>query len=167
MGEARRWRGAACSVAFVLVLAPCAAYAARPPVQATLHDLEQLHRAIDRHFADTNEWPQDVAHVGVVTRMRAPEVPLSQGDAVDAWGNRYVYHLHAPGADPAYEIYSIGKDGIDEAGGGDDVVSRQTIDVKAYPELYKPALELFPVALLLVFGPIAWAAIRMAKRATR
>ncbi len=47
------------------------------------------------------------------------------------------------------------------------MVSRQTIDVKAYPELYKPALELFPVVLLFVVGPVAWAAIRMAKRATR
>jgi hypothetical protein len=106
-------------------------------------------------------------HLGVVARLHASGVPIQQGAPVDAWGNRYIYHLLEAGDRAPYEIYSMGKNGTDESGDGDDVVSRGTLDAQFYPELYKPVLQLFPILLLLVLGPIVWAVVRAARRATR
>ena len=147
--------------------APCSASAAEPRVQTTLRHLEWLHQAIAQHQSNTGELPRDLLRLGIVARLHASGVPIQQGTPVDAWGNHYIYHLLEPGDRAPYEIYSSGKNGSDESGHGDDVVSRGTLDAQFYPELYKPVLQLFPILLLLVLGPIAWALIRAAKRATR
>jgi hypothetical protein len=106
-------------------------------------------------------------HLGIVARLHAPDVPIHQGVPVDGWGNLYIYQLLSADSRPPYQIYSTGKNGTDESGDGDDVVSRGTLDVQFYPELYKPVLQLFPVLLVVVLVPIVWAVIRAAKRAAR
>jgi hypothetical protein len=134
-------------------------------VQTTLHQLELLHQAIGQHQRNTGELPRDLMHLGIVARLHASRVPIHQGVPVDAWGNGYIYHLVDADSRPPYQIYSTGKNGTDESGDGDDVVSRSTLDVQFYPELYKPVLQLFPILLVVVLVPIVWAVVRAAKRA--
>ena len=151
-------------VGVVAVMIPFPAEAREFPVQATLRYLERLHHAIDEHEKSTGELPKDLEHLGIITRLRAPGVPIREGVAADGWGNEYVYRPLEPGSQPRYEIYSVGKNGADEAGGGDDIVSQDTLDVQFYPEVYAPALQLFPIIILLVIVPIVWAVIRATRR---
>lgn len=156
-----------CCFALVIIAAPCSASAAEPRVQTTLHHLELLHQAIGQHQRSTGELPRDLTHLGIVARLHASDVPIHQGAPVDAWGNRYIYQLLEEDSGPPYRIYSMGKNGTDESGDGDDVVSRSTLDVQFYPELYKPVLQLFPILVVVVLVPIVWAVMRAAKRAAR
>jgi hypothetical protein len=151
-------------VGVLVLLSPFSAGAREFPVQATLRHLEQLQRAIDEHEKSTGELPRDSEHLGIIARLRAPGVPIRDGVATDGWGSAYLYRLLEPGSQLRYEIYSAGKNGADEAGGGDDIVSRDTLDVAFYPEVYAPALQLFPIVTLLVIVPIVWAVIRATRQ---
>jgi hypothetical protein len=171
-GAARRRRrgsssaGKSCYLVVLAVLAaPFSASSTEARVKTTLTHLELLHWAIERHQENTGELPGDLLHLGTIARLYAPGVTIQQGAPIDAWGNRYIYHLLEPGSQPPYEIYSIGKNERDESGDGDDVASRSSIDVQFYPELYRPALQIFPILFLVALVPIVWAVMRAAKRA--
>ena len=99
-------------------------------------------------------------------RLHAQAVPTPRSIPIDPWENPYVYRTD-PGVEGGYTLHSFGKNGQDDALGGDDVVNRAQVDVKIYPELYGGALQIFPLAVMVVLAPILWAVLRAAKRASQ
>ncbi|MBI2922834.1 MAG: type II secretion system protein GspG [Planctomycetes bacterium] len=74
-------------------------------------------------------------NAAVVAALRGPGSPefdflgpcdmSATGEYVDPWGRPFVFRPYGPGAapekGPPYRIYSVGPNGKDELGGGDDI----------------------------------------------
>jgi hypothetical protein len=149
----------------LLLLAPALARAGPLRVQTTLSQIQLLRRAIATHQQAVGEAPKNATQLGVVAQLYSLPVPVEHGVPVDAWGHGFVYRPADASSGPSYQLYSIGKNGIDDAGQGDDIVTRAALDPKLYPELFEPALQLLPMLLLIVLGPVLWSVIRASKRA--
>jgi len=164
-GIGLRIGGLAMGLGAALAFAAPSAHASPLRVQTTLSHLHLLHRAIASQETNTGQTPKNETQLGVVAQLYAPPVPLVQGVPVDAWGNRFVFRPTEGSGEHPYLLYSIGKNGVDDAGQADDIVSRDALDPKLYPELFEPALQLLPFLLFVIFGPVLWSVIRASKRA--
>lgn len=167
-------RGAAALVASTALLAVCApaARAADDAARATRADLERMRAALGTHRRATGDLPEDALALGAVLRAHAPSVPQRGGRPVDAWGRPYHYApaaretpAPAPGTPgtPDYALYSLGPDGVDDGGAGDDL-GHAGGDAPLLDSDTRRALELFPVLVLGAAAPLAWALLRWAKR---
>lgn len=126
-----------------------------------------LRDAVEQHRRVTGELPRDGRQLGVVARLYAPQVRQTSGVPVDAWGRAIVFGPRGDGAEPGYRLYSVGANGRDEAGGGDDLAPpRPPKPGEPDPvRAIEPALRLLPALSLLVVGPIGWGVLRAARRA--
>lgn len=69
--------------------------------------------------------PDDVDWGGPYMEFKQDD--LKNGEAVDPWGKPYIY-VSVNGGSPqhrerSYDLYSVGPNGIDDAGAGDDIVN--------------------------------------------
>jgi hypothetical protein len=157
----------ALGLAAAALLAPIPARAAASPVEETLADLERIHRAVAQHRQNTGQYPANAAELSTVVLLYARGVAMDGAAPADHWGRRLVYRLRGGDAQPAYELYSLGQNGVDDAGLGDDVVDPARLDRRLYPGLRRAergALRLFPLLLMLVLAPIVVALLRAARR---
>lgn len=160
-------RRLALGLAAAALLAPVPARADASQVERTLADLERIHRALAQHRRNTGQLPANGAELGTVVQLYARGVPLDGATPADHWGRRLAYRLRGDGAEPGYELYSLGRNGVDDAGLADDVVSAAQLDRRQYPGLMRAergALRIFPLLLIIVLAPIAFAILRAAKR---
>jgi hypothetical protein len=44
---------------------------------------------------------------------------------LDYWGNRFIYRFPGEISGRNYDLYSVGPNGVDDGGGGDDVIMSQ------------------------------------------
>lgn len=115
-------------VAMVLVACVSGAQATTYRVHEAQRDVQVLAQVVERLSADigrapwAEEWP-------AILWEPPPSVAGWQGPylkpeslPVEPWGNAYRYLPRGPLA-PSSGIYSVGANGIDEAGAGDDVSS--------------------------------------------
>ena len=128
--------------------------------RGALRDIRLLRSAVATHRAATGELPTSSAHIGVVARMYAPGVPVRGGMPVDPWGKPLVYQPSET-APAGYVLYSAGPNGRDEAGAGDDLGAGRSLQEHRGLRF---ARQLLPIGMLVVVGPIGWAAIRAARR---
>lgn len=84
-------------------------------------DLDSLRIALTLKTADDGAAPTESQ--GLEALASGPRLYLDMVKR-DPWGHPYAYHVGASGA----VVYSVGPNGIDERGGGDDV----TTDDKSY-----------------------------------
>lgn len=103
----------------------------------------------------TAEWPSIL--LDAPPTEGAWRGPYLGGMPRDPWNNHYLFRADVSGPG-TFGIYSIGVNGIDEGGSGDDVSSWQGADSSFYPHHYLwsdrlvLALPWLFAALLLVFG---------------
>jgi hypothetical protein len=64
--------------------------------------------------------------------------PLQGQSLQDAWGQPLIYRHPAEHGTAAFDLYSIGVNGIDERGAGDDISNWQAFDAAAYSGSFDP-----------------------------
>lgn len=109
------------ALAAVLVL-PCAlSDSGHRQIFKVYSDLDSFETVLERRHAGTGSYPSAAGGLSELVPMELRRVPS------DPWGNTYAYAFRAGHAKPL--VYSIGVNGIDEAGEGDDVIGPS----KKYP----------------------------------
>ena len=76
-------------------------------------DLRFLTQALERAKVEAGALPSDSVGLAALVPTFLANLPH------DPWGNAYAYRRVT--VEPGYEVYSRGRDGLDEDGGGDDV----------------------------------------------
>ncbi len=77
--------------------------------------LPSMVKALHAYHADHGTFPSDLIRLRAHAGMPAREVPH------DPWQHPYIYRkIESP---PGYVIYSVGRNGSDESGGGDDITT--------------------------------------------
>ena len=79
-------------------------------------DLDTLRRAVALKAADDGAAPSETQGLDALVGGGKPQLDTLKNDP---WGHRYAYHVGASGP----VVYSVGPNGIDEHGGGDDVTT--------------------------------------------
>lgn len=141
--------------------APCVATAGGSETTQTLDAIRRIRGVIERHERSTGQRPENAPHLGLLCRLADAPVPVRGGVAVDAWGRGFRYHPESD-QEPGYLLYSLGRNGVDEAGQGDDV---GVADKMLLRKDVRAARQLFPMVILASLGPIVFGVIRQAKRA--
>jgi hypothetical protein len=95
-----------------LALASAVAMATQKIVYVEAAQVEQLQKVVEIYKGDFKELPRSV---DLLYERGLVRVQLK-----DYWGHPYAYRLTS--TTPGFALYSTGKNGIDENGGGDDVV---------------------------------------------
>jgi len=83
---------------------------------AVINDIKYLNRAIEDYKIDNDRIPSENEGLEVL----ALDCKYIKKIPKDSWDNEYVYSISSS-AKGGYSIYSIGVNGIDENGEGDDV----------------------------------------------
>ena len=82
-------------------------------------DIEaNISSALDLYEIDNGTYPENL---DVLLEKKEGHGPYLKKSAIDPWGHPYKYVY--PGAHGDYDLYSFGKDGIDNNGEGDDVTN--------------------------------------------
>jgi len=82
-------------------------------------DIEaNIASALDLYEIDHGSYPENIE---VMLEKKDGKGPYLKKSAIDPWGHPYKYAY--PGAHGDYDLYSFGKDGIDNSGEGDDVTN--------------------------------------------
>ena len=85
-------------------------------------DIEaNIASALDLYEIDNGSYPESL---DVLMEKKDGKGPYLKKRAIDPWGNAYKYVY--PGAHGDYDLYSFGKDGVDNNGEGDDVINWET-----------------------------------------
>ena len=86
-------------------------------LMTALADLDSLRSAVKLKIADDGAAPTEAEGLDVLVHGKTQELDWLKKDP---WGHPYAYHVGASG--PA--IYSVGPNGVDEHGDGDDVTTQ-------------------------------------------
>ncbi len=108
----RWWIVLLVSIAVIVASAPGQIVDLR--ITKALSDLEALRAALDNFENTHGGFPSSQEGLEALTRPPATIKQLVK----DPWLHRYVYARPDPGS---YLLYSVGMDGVDDAGGGDDI----------------------------------------------
>jgi type II secretory pathway pseudopilin PulG len=114
-----------------------------------LLQLRDVHTAIQLYKRDFKELPSD------------PDQLYERGQLlvhpIDHWGHPYVYS-RIEGI-PGYVLYSKGKDGVDQKGGGDDIVGtdKQYTCEDYRVNCFWSAPLVSGIAVLILLAALAWA----------
>src|SRR5678815_6173878 len=86
----------------------------------TFHDIESLALALEMYHMDLGKYPDPHDYWLTLQRTNMWYFPEA-GPLRDRWGQPLVYRV--PGTHGAFDLYSVGPDGIDNNGERDDVSS--------------------------------------------
>ena len=82
-------------------------------------DIEaNIASALDLYEIDNGNYPDSL---DILTEKKDGKGPYLKKKAIDPWGHPYKYVY--PGAHGDYDLYSFGKDGVDNSGEGDDITN--------------------------------------------
>ena len=150
------------AVASLLVVCPAIGQALEGERFETLERIQRLRETVAAHQKAVGELPDSASHLGALTRLYTSGTPLLGGVPIDTWGRALLYR-HDDTLVEGYVLYSAGPNGLDDAGLGDDLGARKA---HAVSPSVRRAQQLLPVVVLVTVGPLAFAAIRSAKRLT-
>jgi general secretion pathway protein G len=104
-----------CIAALIGALSASEQYPGHYGVMLARHSVRYLPGYIENYRQDHGKLPPAESAFEVLAGEYIREVP------VDPWGHPYAYR--ATEEPPGYRIYSVGFDGVDESGAGDDVIA--------------------------------------------
>ena len=81
-----------------------------------------ISSALDLYEIDHGSYPDNL---DVLMQKTDGKGPYLKKRAIDPWGNPYKYVF--PGTRGDYDLYSFGKDGVDNNGEGDDVANWEAV----------------------------------------
>ena len=84
-----------------------------------------ISSALDLYEIDHGTYPDNL---DVLREKKDGKGPYLKKSAIDPWGHPYKYVF--PGTHGDYDLYSFGKDGVDNNGEGDDVANWEASDNK-------------------------------------
>lgn len=137
----RPMRIVAVPVALVVVALLCHCSPARATSYrhyGALHQLGNLDRALQSFFHDVGRFPSTdeglKALVEPSSGLSTWSGPyLRKDEFVDPWGVDLEYVYPAVHGSLAFDLYSLGRNGMDDKGGGDDLSNWAYYDSKQYP----------------------------------
>jgi general secretion pathway protein G len=90
-------------------------------------DIEaNIASGLDLYEADNGTFPESI---DVLLQKKDGKGPYLKKRAIDPWGHPYKYTF--PGTHGDYDLYSFGRDGVDNNGEGDDIANWETEGVKS------------------------------------
>lgn len=95
-------------------------------VSSTMSTIQALDTSLDMYKADTLSYPTSEQGLNVLVnnpgsgKWNGPYLKNQTAVPMDAWGHPFVYKQPG-GAGRDYDLYSVGPNGNDEAGAGDDI----------------------------------------------
>lgn len=134
---------------------------------------ENLSEALDRLRNDLKRHPSSEEGLSTIRhRPRTVSVDKWRGPYIkksttprDPWGNDYVYIHPAIHGDKAYDLYSRGRNGLDEHGEGDDVPNWRDFEYDRHCDQNRPrrivTLMVIAVAMLVFILLIGKTLLRM------
>lgn len=141
----------------------------------TQHWLNNIQRAAEAYRATKRDWPRDTASQRWFEALEAENL-ISRFDESsedegwtgpkDRWGHLIIYLPPAIAAPPTTlpVIRSVGENGIDEQGSGDDLVAGGTINPGSYGRPTTAALQRFSLVSPLLLLLILWLLRKMVGR---
>ena len=117
----------------LLVTLPIVSYGSTLRVKSTLTNIDEIHKNIGGYYSIHKEYPKSL------NKFKGRYI-------MDSWGQDLIYKRK----NESYLLYSIGPDGIDEQGNGDDVVDFETLDRSFYPELGPTHVQVWLILLLIL-----------------
>ena len=82
-------------------------------------DIEaNISSALDLYEIDNGSYPESL---DLLMEKKNGKGPYLKKRAIDPWGHQYKYTY--PGTHGDYDLYSFGKDGVDNNGEGDDIAN--------------------------------------------
>ena len=93
-------------------------------------DIEaNISSALDLYEIDHGSYPESLE---VLLEKKDGRGPYLKKKATDPWSHPYKYAY--PGTHGDYDLYSFGKDGVDNSGDGDDVTNWEAVTAEAESE---------------------------------
>jgi hypothetical protein len=126
-------------------------YIPEPPrVHAALRDLELLRMAVSMFEKENGRLPDGDAGLAALLTTTPPLIERLPNDT---WGHAYVYRSTSGGS--GYAVYSVGFNGIDELGQGDDVTDwSKQYSCDAYGVGCPPTLDDLIAYVALALGSV-------------
>ena len=114
----------------------------------TYQDVTALSAALDMFAEDAGRYPDTETGLEALLKGYLDRIPK------DAWQNNYRYYYPPRYGNHELDLYSLGKNEIDDKGGGDDISNWNGVDHAFYPRYRSPIDYLLVIApiLLLVGG---------------
>jgi general secretion pathway protein G len=106
-------------ILFVILFSSCGMRNDRSDMQRCSADINAFQTAI-MQYKMNNEYKNPDTNQGLkvlTLYLDVKEIPM------DPWGHAYVYICPGSYSGTEYDLYSIGKNGIDEKGSGDDITA--------------------------------------------
>ena len=139
----------------VALTMPLAAAAGSLKHLSAVDEIQELDERLNAWYHARGRFPTNDEGLHAVVR--------SIGDSIttDPWGQAYQYRHPAQHSRRTFEIWSVGVDGVDEQGQGDDLSSWARFDPSRYP---KPdgnwpilmTILLFDLPVLMLAALIGW-----------
>ena len=93
-------------------------------------DIEaNISSALDLYEIDHGSYPDNL---DVLMEKKDGNGPYLKKRAIDPWGHPYKYVY--PGTHGDYDLYSFGKDGVDNNGEGDDIANWENVSQGGEPQ---------------------------------
>ena len=135
---------------WIVLLASAAALFAMLPfgeivdlkITKSFYDQDTIRSALDIYRDQNQRYPTSTDGLGALVPQIAKRISM------DPWGSPYVYRATSEGG---FVLYSVGADGLDNNGGGDDVTTRdKTYECSTYGVDCGP--DPWAVGMLLALG---------------
>lgn len=140
------------------MLLPCYSNASSLKHESTMVQIDAFERDLANLFKDIGRYPSSTEGLISLTNkphlvsswkgpyINKPTVPL------DHWGNEYRYLFPSKYGDKNFDLYSYGKNKVDDHGQADDITNWKNISAKHYyPVRWAMQFALYLIAITALF----------------
>ncbi len=150
-----------------MFLLPSVCYSSSTTYDKAYFEAAAISNALKMYYLDTGSLP--TGESGLKALLVAPSSvdgwrgPYLDRVPRDPWGNPYRYDNPGDGAE-TIRVYSLGRNGFDESGLGDDVTSLRGYDRSIYLSFWQRNAPLvFGIAFIVILSGIVLAVVRLFK----
>jgi general secretion pathway protein G len=155
----------------ILSLMPNCSYATSLKHELTLVQIEAFEEEIASFKKDVGRYPTSTEGLDILIenpdRINSWKGPYINKAMIplDHWGNKYQYIFPAKYGNKEYDLYSFGKDKVDDHGQNDDITNWEKISIKHYyPARWKMQIILFCIVCIVLFFLVWKLSLRFKQR---
>lgn len=128
-------------------------------------DIELIRRSLEIFEIDNGSLPSTEEGLGKLLDKNYEEIEsYIKRIPIDPWGNEYLYYQPAKLSAKKYDLYSTGKNGVDDKGMIDDISNWRKIDRNYYPVHICYSCWAIFVAALVVALMVFWFLLKLGKK---